>query len=183
MWTASSARRTCRALRSASEYTATVAMPRVRQVAITRQAISPRLAIRILSKGACVAAAIGSRWVIGSVSARRRSGGSSYEEKNGLSASHLQLAQAGLLPHGAVLPASQLRKRPRLLAHLRQNLTASLHGRICRRNAQECACNARTYSHAKHAETRWLDRRIQRRRQPQAQHATRIGRIDDAVVP
>ncbi len=41
----------------------------------------PRLAIRILSKGACVAAAIGSRWVIGSVSARRRSGGSSYEEK------------------------------------------------------------------------------------------------------
>ncbi|ALS93323.1 hypothetical protein ADT26_15675 [Xanthomonas oryzae] len=64
-------------------------------------------------------------------------------KKNGLSASHLQLAQASLLPHGAVLPASQLHKRPRLLAHLRQNLTASLHARICPRNAQECACNAR----------------------------------------
>src|SRR5665213_1836535 len=43
---ASSARRTCSALRSSSEYTATVAMPISRQVLITRTAISPLLAIR-----------------------------------------------------------------------------------------------------------------------------------------
>src|SRR5665213_296092 len=43
---ASSARRTCSALRSSSEYTATVAMPISRQVRMTRTAISPRLAIR-----------------------------------------------------------------------------------------------------------------------------------------
>src|SRR5690606_39066309 len=41
--------RTCGASRSASEYTATVPMPRRRQVRITRHAISPRFAIRILS--------------------------------------------------------------------------------------------------------------------------------------
>src|SRR5262249_28687864 len=45
---ASSASATWRASRSASEYTATVRTPRARAVAITRQAISPRLAIRIL---------------------------------------------------------------------------------------------------------------------------------------
>ena len=48
MHTASSARSTWRASRSASEYTATVAMPIFRAVRITRHAISPRLAIRIL---------------------------------------------------------------------------------------------------------------------------------------
>ena len=45
--TASSASSTWSASRSASEYTATVAMPRRRAVLMTRQAISPRLAIRI----------------------------------------------------------------------------------------------------------------------------------------
>src|ERR1700757_986297 len=42
---ASSARRTCCASLSASEYTAMVWIPSRRQVRITRQAISPRLAI------------------------------------------------------------------------------------------------------------------------------------------
>src|SRR5690606_12393820 len=42
---ASSASRTCRASRSASEYTATVPTPSRRHVRTTRQAISPRLAI------------------------------------------------------------------------------------------------------------------------------------------
>src|SRR6267378_2623510 len=45
---ASSARLTWRALRSASEYTATVRTPSARAVRITRHAISPRLAIRTL---------------------------------------------------------------------------------------------------------------------------------------
>src|SRR2546425_12217785 len=45
---ASSASLTWLALRSASEYTATVRTPRRRAVRITRHAISPRLAIRIL---------------------------------------------------------------------------------------------------------------------------------------
>src|SRR3989475_3776955 len=45
---ASSACLTWRALRSASEYTATVRTPSLRAVRITRHAISPRLAIRIL---------------------------------------------------------------------------------------------------------------------------------------
>src|SRR5574341_1026938 len=45
---ASSARATWRALRSASEYTSTVRTPMARAVAAMRQAISPRLAIRIL---------------------------------------------------------------------------------------------------------------------------------------
>src|SRR5258705_9515379 len=48
MRSASSARLTWRALRSASEYTATVRIPSRRAVRITRHAISPRLAIRIL---------------------------------------------------------------------------------------------------------------------------------------
>src|SRR3954468_13392710 len=48
MRSASSASLTCRASRSASEYTATVRMPMRFAVRITRQAISPRLAIRIL---------------------------------------------------------------------------------------------------------------------------------------
>src|SRR3954463_6762641 len=48
MCRASSAISTCSALRSASEYTATVRMPMRFAVRITRQAISPRLAIRIL---------------------------------------------------------------------------------------------------------------------------------------
>ena len=47
MQTASSASSTCRAFLSASEYTATVWMPILRAVLMTRQAISPRLAIRI----------------------------------------------------------------------------------------------------------------------------------------
>jgi hypothetical protein len=47
MNTASSASSTWRASRSASEYTATVAMPIFFAVLMTRQAISPRLAIRI----------------------------------------------------------------------------------------------------------------------------------------
>src|SRR5579862_190444 len=45
---ASSASATWRASRSASEYTATVRMPKSRAAAMTRQAISPRLATRIL---------------------------------------------------------------------------------------------------------------------------------------
>src|SRR5437879_7225043 len=45
---ASSARLTWLALRSASEYTATVRTPSRRAVRITRHAISPRFAIRIL---------------------------------------------------------------------------------------------------------------------------------------
>src|SRR5207302_8877822 len=45
---ASSASLTWRALRSASEYTATVRTPSARAVRITRHAISPRLAIRTL---------------------------------------------------------------------------------------------------------------------------------------
>src|SRR5438093_7647111 len=48
MCTASSARRACRALASASENTATVRTPRRRAVLMTRHAISPRLPIRIL---------------------------------------------------------------------------------------------------------------------------------------
>src|SRR5262245_51043864 len=47
MGTASSAISTWRASRSASEKTATVAIPKRRAVLMTRQAISPRLAIRI----------------------------------------------------------------------------------------------------------------------------------------
>src|ERR1700692_870763 len=49
MQMASSAKRTCRRWRSASEYTATVLMPRSLQAQMTRTAISPRLAIRIFS--------------------------------------------------------------------------------------------------------------------------------------
>ena len=48
MCTASSASITWRASRSASEYTATVRMPILRAVLMTRLAISPRLAISIL---------------------------------------------------------------------------------------------------------------------------------------
>src|SRR5688572_9280494 len=47
MRTASSAMRTCSASASASEWTATVAIPILRAVLMTRQAISPRFAIRI----------------------------------------------------------------------------------------------------------------------------------------
>src|SRR5450631_1518071 len=46
---ASSACSTCSACASIDEWTATVRIARRRQVRITRQAISPRLAIRILS--------------------------------------------------------------------------------------------------------------------------------------
>src|SRR5690242_10318693 len=49
MQTLSSARRTCIALRSASEWTATVLMPISLQARSTRRAISPRFAIRIFS--------------------------------------------------------------------------------------------------------------------------------------
>src|SRR5215213_3542292 len=45
MHTSSSAKRTCRLSRSASEYTATVRIPSSRQARMTRRAISPRLAI------------------------------------------------------------------------------------------------------------------------------------------
>src|SRR5271154_1983678 len=47
MQMASSAKRTCSELRSASEYTATVLTPNSRQAERMRRAISPRLAIRI----------------------------------------------------------------------------------------------------------------------------------------
>src|SRR5580698_7866916 len=47
MQIASSAKRVCRLWRSASEYTATVRMPRSLQAQMMRRAISPRLAIRI----------------------------------------------------------------------------------------------------------------------------------------
>src|SRR5690606_14208822 len=49
----SSAMRTWRASRSASEYTATVAMPIRLAVLMTRQAISPRLAMRSLVNIRC----------------------------------------------------------------------------------------------------------------------------------
>src|ERR1700674_1951373 len=49
MHTLSSARRTCMASASAVEWTATVATPSSLQARSTRSAISPRLAIRILS--------------------------------------------------------------------------------------------------------------------------------------
>src|ERR1700674_1286684 len=49
MHTLSSASRTCMALASAVEWTATVAMPSSLQARSTRNAISPRLAMRILS--------------------------------------------------------------------------------------------------------------------------------------
>src|SRR6266404_4897955 len=49
MQTLSSARRTCMALASAVECTATVLMPMSRQARWMRSAISPRLAIRIFS--------------------------------------------------------------------------------------------------------------------------------------
>src|ERR1700761_7295658 len=49
MQTLSSARRTCMAEASASECTATVEMPISLQARCTRSAISPRLAMRILS--------------------------------------------------------------------------------------------------------------------------------------
>src|SRR3569833_1717188 len=52
MQIACSANRTARLWRSASEYTATVGIPRSLQAQMMRSAISPRLAIRILSKGA-----------------------------------------------------------------------------------------------------------------------------------
>src|SRR4051812_42243304 len=61
MRTASSASRTWRAPASASEYTATVAMPSRRAVLMTRQAISPRLAMRILVNMASVLSARGAR--------------------------------------------------------------------------------------------------------------------------
>src|SRR5262245_61819536 len=55
MHQASSANLTCKASRSATECTATVLMPSSRQAQMTRQAISPRLAIRtflnILQRG------------------------------------------------------------------------------------------------------------------------------------
>src|SRR5215475_13456988 len=47
MHTASSAYLTCNAFRSASEYTATVAIPNSLHAQMTRRAISPRLATRI----------------------------------------------------------------------------------------------------------------------------------------
>src|ERR1700730_11300751 len=47
MQTASSANRTCSELRSASEYTATVAIPSSLHAQMIRRAISPRLATRI----------------------------------------------------------------------------------------------------------------------------------------
>src|SRR4051812_40926020 len=46
MQTLSSANRTCSALASAVEWTATVATPSSRQARMTRRAISPRLAMR-----------------------------------------------------------------------------------------------------------------------------------------
>src|SRR5436305_616518 len=94
MCTASSAIRTWRALASASEKTATVAIPIRRAVLMTRHAISPRLAIRILV-----------------------------------------------------------------------NMVASPR------------------SHPEHAELRRRNRRIQRRREREPEHAARLRRIDHAVVP
>src|SRR5256714_15497959 len=49
MRNASSASAACRDCASASEYSAPLAMPMRRAVLVTRQAISPRLAIRILA--------------------------------------------------------------------------------------------------------------------------------------
>src|SRR5687767_15434742 len=53
MQTLSSARRTCMASASATEWTATVRMPISRQARWMRSAISPRLAIRIFSNISC----------------------------------------------------------------------------------------------------------------------------------
>src|SRR6185503_17175422 len=53
MHTLSSARRTCMASASATEWTATVRMPISRQARWMRSAISPRLAIRIFSNISC----------------------------------------------------------------------------------------------------------------------------------
>ena len=50
MGQASSATRTCRALASASEYTAATRNPERRAVRVIRQAISPRLAIKQFSR-------------------------------------------------------------------------------------------------------------------------------------
>src|SRR5215212_4334218 len=41
----------------------------------------------------------------------------------------------------------------------------------------------RTGSHPEHAELRRCDRRVQRRGEREAEHAARVGRVDDAVVP
>ncbi len=49
---------TCIALRSASLYTATVWIPSLLADLITRQAISPRLAIRILDNGVTLGASL-----------------------------------------------------------------------------------------------------------------------------
>src|SRR5437016_11297248 len=71
MQTLSSARRTCMALASAVEWTATVLMPMSRQARWMRRAISPRLAIRIFSNIACR-------------SRLRRRGGSLFEDHHDL---------------------------------------------------------------------------------------------------
>src|SRR4051812_32058584 len=80
MCTASSASSTWRASRSASEYTATVLMPILRAVWMTRQAISPRLAIRIFSNMAVsLALRLGGRWSV-------RLGGAGLDEREGADA-------------------------------------------------------------------------------------------------
>src|SRR5215211_7931277 len=72
MQMASSANRTCKLSRSGSECTATVLMPNSRQAQMTRQAISPRLAMRIfLNIARC-------RWLVAS-GWRLRSKATSYQ--------------------------------------------------------------------------------------------------------
>src|SRR4051794_6383190 len=43
--------------------------------------------------------------------------------------------------------------------------------------------DAKRRSHAKHAERRLRDRRVQRSRDAEREHASRVERVDDAVVP
>src|SRR4051812_9323877 len=63
--------RTCRALRSQSEYTATAAISISRQARMIRTAISPRLAIRILRNRRILAwSVVSSRWSVADAEVR-----------------------------------------------------------------------------------------------------------------
>jgi DNA-binding NtrC family response regulator len=47
----------------------------------------------------------------------------------------------------------------------------------------EVPAGCRTTSHPEHPEARLLDRRVEARRQRKREHATRLGRQDDAIIP
>src|SRR5471032_3411079 len=88
MQTLSSARRTCMASASAVECTATVGMPSSLQARSTRSAISPRLAIRILSN-------------IGSIRPTPRSLAPSFDDDQRLAEFHRLAVLEQNLDHGA----------------------------------------------------------------------------------